>query len=189
MLQFHFDFEREWKKRQNVSINLFVYHIRLLLHFVHPFRTYDHFKWKYFNFSFDTANFIQRKWYNFPALWPPFLDDKSRWTMINHADRFIATSLYKTREEKEATGWKYKRTFDRDEIFVVRWKVSSGDWNCHVVLIWKRNYCIAGVAGNRLFLALSFHTFAAICQIVEILALRKSLGKSLNLRAIALSLP
>lgn len=125
----------------------------------------------------------------FPLFDLLFLDDKSRRTMINHADRFIATSLYKTREEKEATGWKYKRTFDRDEIFVVRWKVSSGDWNCHVVLIWKQNYCIAGVAGNRLFLALSFHTFAAICQIVEILVLRKSLGKSLNLRAIALSLP
>lgn len=142
-----------------------------------------------FQFFFRHCQLYPTQVVQFPALWPPFLDDKSRRTMINHADRFIATSLYKTRKEKEATGWKYKRTFDRDEIFVVRWKVSSGDWNCHVVLIWKQNYCIAGVAGNRLFLALSFHTFAAICQIVEILALRKSLGKSLNLRAIALSLP
>lgn len=71
--------------------------------------------------------------------------------MINHADRIIATSLNKTRKEKEASGWKYKRTFDRDEIFVVRWRVSFGDWSCHVVFIWKQNYCIAGVVENRLF--------------------------------------
>lgn len=101
----------------------------------------------------------------------------------------LATSFYKTKKKKEQVGENTKGGSIATKYLSLGENCTSGDWSCHVVFIWKQNYCIADAVGNRLFLALSFHTFAAICQIVETLVLRKSLGKSLNVRAIALSLP